>query len=290
MIKSQPLKWHGGKTYQAPWIIGLMPPRVKNPNAPAADDPGWLHYVEPYFGGGAVLLAQDPEGISEVVNDKNKELANFWSVLASSERFALLQRRLVGGTPFSAEHYERSSGIACAKGVEQIFADVERATHFFVFCRQSMSGRMKGFAPLTRNRTRSGMNEQVSAWFGAIEGLPEVHERMRRVVILNNDALKVIKQQDGPRTLFYLDPPYLHETRETKTEYGNHEMTADDHASLLDVLCGIKGRFLLSGYPSVMYDDVAAAQGWQRYEMKIDNKASSKRKKDQETECVWTNY
>lgn len=66
-IKSQPLKWHGGKSYQAKHIISHMPPRCKNPNAPAPGDAGWLHYVEPFFGGGAVLFAQDPEGISEVV-------------------------------------------------------------------------------------------------------------------------------------------------------------------------------------------------------------------------------
>jgi site-specific DNA-adenine methylase len=37
---TQPLKWHGGKSYLAKKIIDLMPPRVKNPNAPASDDPG----------------------------------------------------------------------------------------------------------------------------------------------------------------------------------------------------------------------------------------------------------
>ena len=52
-IERQPLKWHGGKSYLAKWIIGLMPPRVRNSNDPAADDDGWCHYVEPYFGGGA---------------------------------------------------------------------------------------------------------------------------------------------------------------------------------------------------------------------------------------------
>ena len=50
-----PLKWHGGKNYLAKKIVELMPPRCKKPNAPEADDPGWLHYVEPHFGGGAVL-------------------------------------------------------------------------------------------------------------------------------------------------------------------------------------------------------------------------------------------
>lgn len=63
-----PLKWHGGKHYLAQDIVAMMPPRCRRPGNPAADDTGWLHYVEPYFGGGAVLLANDPIGISEVAN------------------------------------------------------------------------------------------------------------------------------------------------------------------------------------------------------------------------------
>ena len=38
--------------------------------------------------------------------------------------------------------------------------------------------------------------------------MPAVHARLKRVVVLNRDALDVIRTQDGPGTLFYLDPPY----------------------------------------------------------------------------------
>ena len=287
MPKSGPIKWHGGKSYQAPWIIGLMPPRCKNPNKPAPDDPGWLHYVEPYFGGGAVLLAMEPEGISEVVNDLNCELINFWAALQEPAAFADFQRR-VEAVPFSKAAWHGSRKPYEATW-DKTGGMASHAVNFFIACRQSMSGRMASFAPLTRNRTRSGMNEQVSAWLNAIEGLPAVHARLRRVVILNDDALKVIKSQDGPRTLFYLDPPYLHETRETTGEYAC-EMTDADHARLLGTLADIKGRFLLSGYPSKLYDDAAKAYGWRCETLKIDNKSSSAKSKEQKTECVWMNY
>ena len=42
MTLTQPLKWHGGKYYLAKRIIEEFPTHV--------------HYVEPYFGGGSVLL------------------------------------------------------------------------------------------------------------------------------------------------------------------------------------------------------------------------------------------
>ncbi|MCA9025773.1 MAG: hypothetical protein KDA86_11250 [Planctomycetaceae bacterium] len=69
----QPIIRHGGKHYLAERIVVLMPPRSKNSNAPAPDDPGCVHYVEPFFGDGSVLFAMAPEDISEVVNDLDGE-------------------------------------------------------------------------------------------------------------------------------------------------------------------------------------------------------------------------
>lgn len=67
-----PLKWHGGKHYLAPKIVVQMPPH--------------LHYVEPLFGGGAVRLSKNPDEVSDVVNDLDGDLLNFWKVIRSSGR------------------------------------------------------------------------------------------------------------------------------------------------------------------------------------------------------------
>lgn len=281
-----PLKWHGGKSYLAKKIIGLMPPRCKNPNAPAADDNGWLHYVEPYAGGLAVLLENDPEGISEVANDLNKTLTSFWRSLQDEERFERFLRK-VQAIPMSNPEWALANNWS-EHGLDN-FCDEDKAALFFVNCRQSLAGRMKGFAGITRSRTRRGMNEQVSAWLNVIEGLPEVHARLKRVLILNKPALDVIRKEDGPRTLFYLDPPYLHETRATTGEF-THEMTRAQHDELLLHLGGIKGKFLLSGYRSDLYDKTAKLYGWNRHDFKIDNKAAGGKTKRMMTECIWTNY
>lgn len=281
----QPLKWHGGKAYLAKQIVGLMPPRCQNPNSPSKDDPGWLHYVEPYAGGLSVLLANDPEGISEVANDKNGDLTNFWDVLKEEHSFRHFMR-WVESTPFSQIEWNRG-GTLMRFGNEPRW---KRAARFFTFCRQSLAGRMADFAGISRNRTRRGMNEQVSAWLNAVEGLPAVHARLQRVLILNGEALEVIRSQDGPLTLFYLDPPYLHETRQTTWEYGENEMLPEQHGELLELLSTIKGRFLLSGYRSLMYDNAATDWGWKRHDFTIDNKAAGGKTKRRMTECVWTNF
>lgn len=264
---SNPLKWHGGKTYLAQKIIELIPPHT--------------HYVEPYFGGGAVLFAKPDDLIenhSEVVNDLNGELINFWLTLRVKPQFDKFVRFLQF-TPFSEKLFDGSLE-SFARGTT-----VDRALNFFIRYRQSRQGLGKDFATLTRNRTRRGMNEQVSSWLSAIDGLAEAHERLQRVVILNTDAISVIKQQDGENTFFYCDPPYLHETRVTTADY-EYEMSREQHVELLDTLKSIKGRFLLSGYSSDLYN----SYGWTRTEIDSPNHASSAASKEIKTECLWSNY
>ena len=259
-----PLKWHGGKHYLAERIISSMPPHT--------------HYVEPYFGGGAVLLAKDPVGVSEVVNDLYGELTTFWRVLQTEETFREFQR-VVEAVPFSQPEWER----ACeSPGI----APVEQAVAFFVRCRQSRAGQMRDFATLSRTRTRRAMNEQASAWMNAIEGLPEVAARLKRVVILNDDALAVIQREDGPQTLFYCDPPYAHETR-ASTDVYDFEMTAEAHANLLALLNQVQGAVLISGYRSDLYDSMLAPPTWERFEFDLPNNAAGGSSKRRMVECVW---
>lgn len=263
---TQPIKWHGGKHYLAKRIIELMPPHI--------------HYVEPFAGGLSVLLAKNPEGVSEVVNDIDKDLTTFWEVLMMPYTFNLFER-ICQATPFSSEVFSRAQAILESR---HIYSEVNKAWAFFVMCRQSMSGRMDCFSPLTRRRTRRGMNEQASSWLNAVEGLRDVHERLRRVVVLCDDAVKVIKQQDSEATCFYCDPPYLHETR-TATEVYKNEMTDDDHRRLLEALCQCKGSILLSGYHSSMYDEML--KGWDVHEFEVPNNSASGDSKRRMTEVVW---
>lgn len=248
---TQPIKYHGGKHYLAGTIISLMPPHRQ--------------YVEPYFGGGSVLLRKPCEGISEVVNDISSELTGFWRVLQHTETLDRFIRQ-VEATPFSEVEWHEALPI-------ETDDDVGRAMKFFVRARQSRQGLMEDFATLSRNRTRRAMNEQVSAGLTAIEGLLDVHQRLQRVVILCREATDVIRQQDGSQTLFYGDPPYLHETRTNGDAY-RHEMSIADHVRLLDTLGRIEGKFLLSGYRSDLYELAATEHGWRRKEIEIDNKES----------------
>ena len=263
-----PLKTHGGKHYLAQKIISLMPAHT--------------HFVEPFAGGLAVLLAKDCEGISEVVNDLDGNLTNFWQVLQDENSFIRFQR-CVQAMPFSEVAWRKAQqDLVAAKD------SVERAALFFVLCRQSMSGRCKEFSPLTRNRTRGGMNEQVSSWLNAIEGLPNVHTRLKRIVILNKPALEVLRSQDGPASLMYLDPPYVPDTRSAKKAFGLYEMTGEEHEELLDAITGLQGMVMISGYASELYD--SRLKAWNRREFELPNNASNGKQKRRMTEVIWCNF
>lgn len=303
-MASQPLKWHGGKYYLAKKIIDRFPPHK--------------HYVEPYFGGGAVLFQKPEEWIedhSEVVNDLDGKLANFWDVIGHPKSFNEFLR-LCYTTPFSEDVWGAAKEMSVYKEV-RCTCDIKQAWAFFVRYRQSRQGLGKCFATLSKTRVRRGMNEQVSGWLSSVEGLQEAHERLMRVVVLNRDALTVIRRQDSEGTLFYLDPPYLHETRTSNDDY-ECEMSDFDHACLLMLIAKpgsriviknlgdwapeqheklgdlreykFKGKFILSGYHSPMYDYVCKQAGWFLDEIQIPNHASSKKEKEEKTECLWMNF
>lgn len=273
-MPKSPLKYHGGKSYLARKIIDLLPKR----------DETFTHFHESCFGGGAVTFALDPEGLSETVNDLDGELINFWRVLAHSDLFMGFYNTICM-TPFSDSVFD--SSLLSVRDNE--YHKYMKACCFFIRNRQSRQGLGKDYATPTR-RTRKGMNENVSAWLSAINGLPEVHERLQRIEIRNMNVFEFIKKYDHKKAVFYIDPPYLHSTRSTGGGEYQFEMTFEDHGRLLAVLGSVEGRFLLSGYPSDVYDEASDAFGWNRTDIQIDNKASSKKTKEIKTECVWRNF
>lgn len=267
----QPIKIHGGKGAfngkLAQWIIDKMPSHS--------------HYIEPFFGGGSVLLRKPAEGISETVNDLNGELINFWRCLQDRRKFGEL-KRILSVTPLARDEFERARGGLFTSPAEQ-------AARFFVRCRQSRQGLQRDYCTPTK-RTRRGMNEQASAWLSAIDGLRDVRDRMINVEVENLNALDLIEKRDHAGALFYCDPPYLPETRGSGGEYSAFEMSEGEHYRLLEVLSAIEGRFLLSGYHSDFYGAVAKREGWNLHEFEIANNAASGETKERKIECLWTNF
>jgi len=257
-----------------------------------------LTYIEPYAGGLAVLMRKNPmdkrhrwgmesseTGKSEIVNDVHGGLTNFWKVLQNVDAFEKF-RRIIEATPFCQQIWEESEALMMPIENRMIDGcDVTAAVAFFVRCRQSRAGCCKIFVPMTRKSLSSNMEVSTSAWLKVVDSLSELHDRLKRVVIYNDDAIKVIKREDDWKTLFYLDPPYLHETRVSTKAY-KYEMSVDDHKELLEVINDLEASVMISGYRSTLYDN--ALKSWTRHDKGTTSGSSifiSKR-----VESLWCNF
>ncbi len=65
-------------------------------------------------------------------------------------------------------------------------------------------------------------------------------------------------------------------------------MTEEGHRDLLAAARGVKGKVMLSGYPSSLYDEALA--GWNRHAFDVPNHVSAGTRKPRETECLWCNF
>jgi DNA adenine methylase len=238
MIRRPLIRYHGGKWELADWIISHFPPhRI---------------YCEPFSGGASVLL-QKPRSYAEVYNDLDGEVVNLFRVVRDMPEQFLAS---IETTPFSRVEYFAA--------FDEVADPIEWARRTVVrshmgFAGTAVHGKTTGFRAFSTN---SG-SHPASQWQRFPEVVRSIIDRLRGVVIENRDAIEVMQQQDTEQTLFYVDPPYMKETRDKGSDY-RHEMSDEQHAGLLATLCDLKGMVILSGYPSSHYD--RALSNWQRVE------------------------
>lgn len=128
------------------------------------------------------------------------------------------------------------------------------------------------------------MSGVVSRWLGGVNGLGEIGERLARVQIENRPAIDIIKLYDEKGTLFYCDPPYLHETRGDSKAYG-FEMLNDEHIQLSITLNKVRGKAAISGYRCDLMDTLY--KGWKRFDAPRKHAHSIKKLRQ---ESLWMNY
>jgi DNA adenine methylase len=261
--------WYGGKFSHLEWLLPLLPQAH--------------HYCEPFAGSGAVLLNRDPSPI-ETYNDIDGEVVNFFRVLRDQPKELA---RGIALTPFSREEFHRAI-VGLPATVPEWKRPLERARLFYVRARQARTGLAQtatlGRWANCRDTSRAGMSGVVSRWLGGVDGLSQIGERLIRVQIENRPAADVIRLYDGPNTLFYCDPPYLHATRGDSKAYG-FEMDEQEHIDLAAILRRAKGKVALSGYRNKLMDSLY--EDWRRFDADPRQCHSIKKMRQ---ECLWMNY
>lgn len=252
------LRYFGGKWAIAPWVLQHLPPhRI---------------YVEP-FGGAASILLRKPRSRIEVYNDLDEEIVGIFRVVQDPRLCQSLMRRL-RRTPYSRREFE----LAFQGSTDPIIRAQRAITRAYqAFHHGSLFNPKKTCFADARHRT--GSHCKAHEWASYPRSLLTVSRRLQGVVIECRAALDVIRAQDTPDTLFFVDPPYVPSTR-SKSGY-RHEMSQADHVALLEGLLAAKGLVVLAGYPSMLYDQVL--NGWRRVE-RPHRAAGSQRIR---TEVLW---
>jgi DNA adenine methylase len=234
------------------------------------------HYVELFAGGLSVLLNKQTPG-TELVNDANQSLVNFWRCLRDDHDGDL--RRKLRATDYTQERFD------AARSLNPGAFPSHQAWAFMVRNRMSRGGMGKDFA--WSDRLRGGQPGDVNAWQTILADLDTIHRRLQKVHILGVDYTDAIDYANATAdTLVYADPPYLHETRTAKNVY-EHEICRAGHEFILSLLVKSPAIVMLSGYRSTLYDDMLA--GWTRHDFDMPNHSGQGATKQRRVECLWIN-
>jgi DNA adenine methylase len=257
-----PFPYFGGKGILSRRIAAMLPPHG--------------HYVEPYCGSLAVLLAKRPSGM-ETVSDLDQALVTFWQVLR--DRPADLARACAL-TPHSLAEFRD------AEDVDAPGDELETARRVWVRLTQGRAGTLRNtgwrhfVAP---SGSAFGMPAYLDAY---VSRTAAAAERLHAVSLECRPALELVAWYGrSPDVLLYVDPPYLRSTRNSGAY--RHEMTEQDHRDLASALREAKASVVLSGYASDLYDlDLYA--GWQRAEFRSGTGQNAETWGNR-TEVLWSN-
>ena len=220
---NSPIKYYGSKSYMTDEIISHFPKSYKV-------------YVEGFGGGASVLFAKRKKDYLEIYNDLGQNVYSLFRVLSDKELFIQMKEKLEL-TYYSSEI--RNQFINELKNNN--LSALERAYRYFYVNRTSFNG-VGGFS--TTLLVRRNMSKSVSDYLSVIDGLPEIHNRLSSVIVENRDIFELIEKYDNENTFFYLDPPYVSETRSSSTTY-ECEMSDEYHKRFVNTIISAKGNFLI---------------------------------------------
>jgi len=255
------ITYYGGKQKMAPIILQRIPPHSL--------------YAEPFCGGAAIFFNKSRSSV-EILNDTNGELMNFYRIV--KHRYTELYDLI-----FSTLHSRRQHEHACiVYSYPELFDEVRRAWAVWVLASQSFSAMLDGswgydVSRDTTTRKIHNNKSEFSFYFS---------RRLEHVQLESTDALKIITSRDSPTSFFYIDPPYYN------SDLGHYKgYTKEDFIRLLEVLSALKGKFLLSSYPSDVLTDYTKANSWntERFDQIVTVNIKSGKGKPK-TEVLTSNY
>lgn len=256
-----PVTYYGGKQKMVRHILPIIPDHNL--------------YCEPFCGGAAIFFAKQDAKVT-VLNDTNRELINFYTVVKND--FVSLEKE-IQITLHSRDLFRKATVIY---NNPDMFSDIKRAWALWLLSSQSFCAKLDGpwGFDISENRTSKHVTNKKDAFS------LELAIKLQNVQLECADALYVIRSRDTADSFFYVDPPYYN------SDMGHYDgYSIDDFEQLLKLLSTIKGKFLLSSYPSDILAKNTKLNGWhmKSFDQKVSVNAKSGYLKRKE-EVLTSNY
>ena len=227
-----PISYYGGKQNLVSTILPLIPDHHT--------------YTESFVGGGAIFWAKRPSA-SEVINDYNRELINFYEICKNE--FVDLEKMI----RISLHSRSLHADATVIYNNPHLFTRLKRAWAVWVLAAQGFSAMLDGSwgYDTTSSTTAKKIRNKREAF------TEELSIRLQNVQIENTDALRVIRSRDHKKAFHYCDPPYFN------SDCGHYDgYSQDDFEDLLRTLQTCEGKFLMSSYPSDVLKKYTQQNSW----------------------------
>lgn len=262
-----PIRYYGGKTNMLNKITDLFP-----------DISEYDNYIEPFSGSYSVGLSHEVLPKTEIYNDLDKNVYSLYKVISDKELFKEFKDRCDLAF-YSDDIRKEFKGLLKQDNLSLI----DRAYYFFYINRTSHNG-TGGFS--INQSIRRSMSKSVSDYLSVIDRLPQLHDRLSKVIISNMDGIKLISKNNNPRTLIYCDPPY-HQSTRTSVRY-DIDMDNEKQEEFLNTVIESKSKIIISGYDCEPYD-ILIKNGFTKIQFEVKT-ISGKFEKKTKIETLWINY
>lgn len=218
IVQAKPiLKWAGGKTQ----MLNDLLPKVPS---------SYGRYIEPFFGGGAMFFALQPE--NAIIADSNPELINMYRQVASNvdEVIQYLKKYENTSEMFYAVREQEWTQLPKAEAAARtIFLN---RTCFNGLYRVNKQGKFN--VPYGKYANPKICDE---------DGLKAASEALKKAEILCGDYLLVLDHYAQPGDFVFLDPPYLpiSEYADFK-RYTKEQFYEEDHIELAKIIMRLQER------------------------------------------------
>ena len=217
--------WAGGKNK-------MIPKYLETPGIPYS---GYDTYVEPFFGGGAMMIhiaENNPTVKRFVLNDINKEIVGLYTAIKTDPINFMIRMDYLESQYLPLAHTDRKKYYYSLRKEyttmwSQWNTTDESATLYFLMktafngiwqTNQTSNGRFATPCGLLTHTTKVYDKENITEW----------HTFLQKVDIYSGDWKECIKEVDEP-AFFFFDPPY----RDSFTQY-DQVFTDEQHLELIE--------------------------------------------------------